>query len=106
VERRVTGTAARLAEARVGRSAQVCQRLIQDETYRVNLEQRWRAGTLPPAIEVMLWSYAIGRPQQSIELTSHGISLAAIIAGRVEAEAEAEDAERDRQPGWPPATRE
>jgi hypothetical protein len=60
-----------------------CQRLVSDPEYRANFEQRCRAGTLAPALEQMVWAYAVGKPQQSLEVTSSGVSLAQIIAGRV-----------------------
>jgi len=60
-----------------------CQRLVIDPEYRTNFEQRWRSGELPPALEQMVWAYAVGKPQQSCEVTSSGVSLAAIIARRV-----------------------
>jgi hypothetical protein len=59
-----------------------CQRLVIDTEYRANFEQRWRSGTLPPALEQMVWAYAVGKPQQSFEVISRGASLAELIAGR------------------------
>ena len=58
-----------------------CQRLLADPDYRANLERRWRKGSLPPALEQMVWAYAIGRPPQSLDVTSRGPSLASLIAG-------------------------
>ena len=58
-----------------------CQRLVADPEYRVNLEQRWRAGELPPALEAMIWSYAVGKPPQALDVALRGPSLASIIAG-------------------------
>jgi hypothetical protein len=42
-----------------------CQGRVAEPEYRTNFEQRWRNGTLPPALEQMVWGYAIGKPQQS-----------------------------------------
>ena len=58
-----------------------CQRLVADPEYRAGLERRWRAGSLPPALEQMVWAYAIGKPAQALNVTNHGPSLASIIAG-------------------------
>ena len=58
-----------------------CQRLLADADYRASLERRWRDGSLPPALEQMIWAYAIGRPPQSVDVTSRGPSLAELIAG-------------------------
>ena len=58
-----------------------CQRLVADPEYRAALERRWREGSLPPAVEAMVWSYAVGKPPQSLDVTRHGPSLASIIAG-------------------------
>ena len=44
-------------------------------------KRRWRKGSLPPALEQMVWAYAIGRPPQSLDVTSRGPSLASLIAG-------------------------
>ena len=89
------------ARNRVTREAHAfCERLVADPEYRTNFEARWRGGTLPPALEMMVWSYAIGKPQQSLEVTSHGASLAELIAGRVPND---EDPERDESSGQPSA---
>jgi len=36
-----------------------CQRLVADPEYRAAFEQRWRSGTLPAAMEALIWAYAI-----------------------------------------------
>jgi hypothetical protein len=71
-----------------------CQLLIADAGYRRSFEQRLRAGTLPPALEAMVWSYAVGKPQQSFEVTGGEVTLAEIIAGRVPHE---DDNEEDHE---------
>lgn len=45
-----------------------CQRLLADPTYRTNLAIRLREGTLPPAVETMIWHYANGKPAETINL--------------------------------------
>ena len=34
----------------------------------------------------MAWHFAYGKPAQAIQVSGHGVSLAAIIAGRVSAD--------------------
>lgn len=68
-----------------------CQRLVTDPDYRVALERRWREGSLPPALESMIWNYAVGRPPQSLDVTSRGPSLAQLIAGTATDEMDDED---------------
>ena len=58
-----------------------CQRLINDPEYCRSLETRLRAGTLPSALESMIWHYAFGKPPASLDVTSRGPSLASLIAG-------------------------
>jgi hypothetical protein len=58
-----------------------CQSLVADDTYRASLQAAWRARTLPPAIEQLVWSYAFGRPAQSIDVVSRGATLEEIVCG-------------------------
>ena len=76
-----------------------CQRLVADPEYRAAFEQRWRSGTLPAAMEALIWAYAIGKPGQSVEVTSRGLSLAELIVGGVPND---EDLERGEPSGQPP----
>ena len=68
-----------------------CQRLVADPEYRADLERRWREGKLPPALEQMIWAYAIGRPPQALQVTTRGPSLASIIAGTATTDDEGDD---------------
>jgi hypothetical protein len=68
-----------------------CQRLVSDPEYRKNLESRLRGGTLPPALEALIWNYAFGKPSQSLDVTSRGPSLASIIAGTATDDADQND---------------
>ena len=58
-----------------------CRQLVSDPEYRESLETRLRAGTLPPALESMIWHYAFGKPPASLDVTNRGPSLASLIAG-------------------------
>lgn len=42
--------------------------IVDSKGYRRSLMQRAHAGTLPPAVEVMLWHYRYGRPVKKIEM--------------------------------------
>lgn len=44
------------------------QMLVSSPAYRFSLIARIKAGTLPPAIETMIWHYAFGKPKETIEL--------------------------------------
>ena len=76
-----------------------CQRLVTDPAYRVKFEERWRGGVLPPALEQMVWAYAVGKPQQSFEVVNHSLSLAELIVGSAPTD---EDAEGDEPSGPTP----
>jgi len=41
--------------------------IVDDPKYRENLLHRARAGKLAPGMEVVLWSYAKGRPKEQNE---------------------------------------
>ena len=44
-----------------------CLAIVDDPQYRQTLLARARAGTLPPAVECMLWHYAKGKPKDRVE---------------------------------------
>lgn len=44
-----------------------CVAIVDDLEYRQKLLTRARAGTLPPAVECMLWHYAKGKPKDQVE---------------------------------------
>lgn len=43
--------------------------ILEDPAYNASLLSRARSGTLPHAVEVLLWHYAYGKPIEKIELT-------------------------------------
>lgn len=43
--------------------------LLESKDYRDSVKTRVRLGTLPPAIEAMLWHYAYGKPIEQIAMT-------------------------------------
>jgi hypothetical protein len=43
--------------------------LVEDESYRKNLQARLKSGECAPAVESMLWHYAYGKPKEMVELT-------------------------------------
>lgn len=42
--------------------------LLNSQTYRDSLEARMKRHELPPAVEVMLWHYAFGKPVEQVEV--------------------------------------
>jgi hypothetical protein len=44
------------------------QMIISSPAYQSSLVARIRSGTLPPAIEQMLWHYAFGKPKEHITI--------------------------------------
>jgi hypothetical protein len=42
--------------------------IVDDPAYRARLLARALNGTLPPAIEVMLWAYAKGKPVEEVSV--------------------------------------
>jgi hypothetical protein len=51
------------------------QALVDDPAYRATLQQRLIAGTLPPAVETLLWSYAKGTPKDLLERSPQASAL-------------------------------
>jgi hypothetical protein len=43
-----------------------CASLLESAQYQRHLCERVHAGTLPPALEAMLWHYAYGVPKQTV----------------------------------------
>ena len=43
-----------------------CRRILSTDAYRVQLEKRLLSGSLPPALETMLWHYSYGRPVETV----------------------------------------
>ena len=46
--------------------------IIDDTRYRKHLLQALRTRTLRPAVEIMLWAYAYGKPTEHVEHTGTG----------------------------------
>lgn len=45
----------------------LAKHLVENTEYRRRLETRLLKGTLPPALEAMLWHYAHGKPKDFVE---------------------------------------
>jgi hypothetical protein len=45
------------------------ERLCNDPEYLAGVEQRAKAGKLPPGVEMMLWYFAHGKPREHLELS-------------------------------------
>lgn len=50
--------------------------VVDDPAYKERLKVRAMAGTLPPAVESMLWHYAFGKPIDRLEVTDKTHDLA------------------------------
>ena len=42
--------------------------IVTDQAYVKKLQERFRNGTVPPAVETMAWYYAAGKPKERVEL--------------------------------------
>lgn len=49
-------------------AAGLCRALVDDAAYRERFRQRLLTGKLAPALEVMVWAYAYGRPTEQHEV--------------------------------------
>ncbi len=64
-----------------------CRRLMNDSAYLARFERAWRARKLPPRLEELVWSYAFGKPTQSVELSHDAAgSLADLVNRSMEGE--------------------
>jgi hypothetical protein len=50
----------------------VATELVDDPVYRARLRRALQTRTVAPAIEVMLWHYAYGKPKDAVDLTLTG----------------------------------
>jgi hypothetical protein len=55
------------------RAAELASVIIEDPEYLTNLLERARKGSLPPAIEKMLWEYRYGRPMEMGKMKGNGM---------------------------------
>ncbi len=46
-----------------------CQGLFEDPAYQAKFLRAWRARTLPPRLEEMVWQYAYGKPAQAVDMS-------------------------------------
>ncbi len=46
---------------------ELAQSFLANPKYRANLRARLEDGTVPPAVEAMLWHYAYGKPAERLE---------------------------------------
>jgi hypothetical protein len=51
-----------------GEAKAFCQEVIRSEEYKMSVRARARAGTLPAAVETLLWHYAYGKPVEHVQL--------------------------------------
>ena len=48
---------------------ELAQRLVLDPEYQAKLKQRLLKGTLPSAVEALLWHYSFGKPKETLDVT-------------------------------------
>jgi hypothetical protein len=53
----------------------LAQALVRDPKYMEAFRQRWREGSLPPAVEAMVWHYAWGKPHERVQVDTPGLSF-------------------------------
>lgn len=46
-----------------------CREVLESEGYRTTVQDRAKNGTLPAAIEALLWYYAYGKPIEQVQMT-------------------------------------
>ena len=46
----------------------LCRDLLSSEKYQRGFERRLEAGTLPPALETLIWHYAQGKPAETVDV--------------------------------------
>lgn len=52
----------------VERAREIVSKILNDETYLLNLKKRALLGVLAPAMEMMLWHYMYGKPQDTVNV--------------------------------------
>lgn len=65
------------------------RQLLTSQTYRDELQKKIASGTLPPAVEIMLWAYAYGKPPEHIHLSVSPEDLSALSVSELLQRAEA-----------------
>lgn len=55
-----------------GEAQRVARGLLDSLEYQKSIKDRIKTGTLPAAVEIMLWHYAYGKPMEQIELNVQG----------------------------------
>lgn len=62
---------------------QFCASIVDGHAYRQRLQERALEGSLPPALEQMIWHYAKGKPPDKVEVTGdEGGPLRVVFGGR------------------------
>ena len=62
------GPATKFKKQRLSEAQEFAAKIIDDPAYRKTLRDRAGAGTLPPAIETLLWYYRFGKPVNRVEV--------------------------------------
>lgn len=63
---------------------QLCRKILQSQEYRQSVFNRVLSGTLPPAVEAMIWDRAYGKPVKRIEVKDTTNALEALTVEQLE----------------------
>lgn len=69
---RPKGVPNRKSSRRISAAEKLASKIVDSPEYFKSLMDRAFAGTLPPAIEMLLWHYRFGRPVNKVEISSVG----------------------------------
>lgn len=61
-----------------------CRSVIEDPEYRQRIRQQAIAGTLPPPLEIALWTYAYGKPKDQTQVEAAEQTQSAVAAMSLE----------------------
>jgi hypothetical protein len=53
-----------------GEAKSFCLDILRSDEYRRSVQVRAKLGTLPPAVETLLWHYAYGKPVEHVAVTT------------------------------------
>ena len=52
-----------------GEAQRFARQIVESESYRTTVQERASKGTLPPAMEALLWYYAYGKPLEQVQIS-------------------------------------
>lgn len=67
-----------------GEAQRFARQIVESESYRETVQQRASKGTLPPAMEALLWYYAYGKPLEQVQISVTQEDLSALSLGELQ----------------------